>query len=198
MTALVLQRFDRFNTRTEDLSVPDLEPKLAVIQRLLLDRTYALLKHPHLFNAVQVIEDDPLVTLDHNDFARFVGIGPANVHVSQNVFGIAQRDETNIVAAVSKDLSSDRADPLWGAIKKVIEDRDVVGCEVPESIDVAADGAQVRPARVQIIDPAGAVLDVLFYLADASIEHKGVPHHQYRGVGVRQFDQLVGLGRRRG
>ena len=90
MPALVLQWLDRFNAGADDVAIPDLEPKLAVVQRLLLDRTDTFLKHAHLFISVQVIEDNPLVTLDHYHFPRLVGISPANVDVGQNVVGIAE------------------------------------------------------------------------------------------------------------
>jgi hypothetical protein len=87
---LVLQRLDRFDAGTDDVPIPNLEPKLAVVQGLLFDRTYTFLKHPHLFDTVQVIEHDPFVTFDDNHFPRLVGIGPADVDVSENVVGIAE------------------------------------------------------------------------------------------------------------
>src|SRR5260370_40981860 len=130
MAALVLEWLDRFKVGTDDVAVPDLEPKLAVIQRLLLDCTYTFLKHAHLFNSVQDIEDDSLITLHHYDFACLIWICPAYVDVSKNVVGIAQRDETNIIAAVSQDFYTNRTDPLRSPIEKVIADGYVAGCQV--------------------------------------------------------------------
>jgi hypothetical protein len=101
MPALVLQWLDRFNAGTDDVAIPDLESKLAVVQGLLFDGTDTFLKYSHLLNPVQVIEDDPLVTLDDYNFARFVRIGPADVDVSEDVVRITERNETDIIPAVT-------------------------------------------------------------------------------------------------
>jgi hypothetical protein len=78
----MLQRFCGLDVGTNNVTVPNLESELPIIQGLLLDRTDAFLKHPHLFDSIEVIEDDPLVALDDNYLAGLIGIGPANVDVS--------------------------------------------------------------------------------------------------------------------
>src|SRR5258708_936970 len=170
MPALVLQRLDRFDARTNNVTVPNLESKFAVIQWLLFDRTDTFLEHPHLLSSVQVIEDDPFVTLDDYNFPRFVGVRPANVDVGQNVVGIPKRDETNVVPAVTQDLASHRADPLRSAVKEIVNDGDVVGSKVPKGIHVAADGAEICSTGVEIIDATTVVLNILLDLPDARIE----------------------------
>src|SRR5437667_4268190 len=148
MPALMLQRLNRLDAGTDDVAIPDLESKFAIVQWFVFNRTDALLKHAYLLNSVQVIEDDPLITFDDDDLSSFVWIGPANMNVSKNIVRIAERDEPNIVTAVAQYLASDRTHPLGRAAEEVVEDRDVVRGEVPKGINVASDGAQVCPASV--------------------------------------------------
>src|SRR5437016_7440870 len=96
MPALTLQRFSGFDPGADNVAVPDLEAKLSVVQRFLFHAAYALFKHAHLFHAIQVVEKDPAVALDHHDLASFVGIRPTDVHVRENVAGIAERDKTYV------------------------------------------------------------------------------------------------------
>jgi len=90
MAALVLEWLDRFNARADDVAVANLEAKLAVVERLLLHKAHTLLEHSHLLETVKVIEDDTSVALDDHDLPRFVGIGPADMNVSENFARIAE------------------------------------------------------------------------------------------------------------
>jgi hypothetical protein len=90
MAALVLEWFDRFDARADDVAIANLEAKFAIVERLLLHKTYTLLEHSHLLEPVEVIEDDAPVALDHDDFPRFVRIGPADVNVSENISRITE------------------------------------------------------------------------------------------------------------
>src|SRR5437016_11240162 len=90
MAALVLEWLYRFDARADDVAVANLEAELAIVERLLLHKAYALLEHSHLLEPVKVIEDDAPVALDNHDLPRLVGIGPANVHVSENIARITE------------------------------------------------------------------------------------------------------------
>jgi len=90
MAALVLEWLDRFDARADDVAIANLEAKLAIVERLLLHEAYALFEHSHLLETVKVIEDDAPVALDDHDLPRFVGIGPADVHVGENIARIAE------------------------------------------------------------------------------------------------------------
>ena len=90
MPALMLQRLNRLDAGTDDVAIPDLESKFAIVQWFVFNRTDALLKHAYLLNSVQVIEDDPLITFDDHDLSSFVWIGPANMNVSKNIVRIAE------------------------------------------------------------------------------------------------------------
>ena len=70
--------------------------------------------------------------------------------------------------------------------------------EVPKGVHIAANGAKIRPARIEVVDPATLLLYVLFHLADAGVEDKCVAHHQRRGMRVRQLNQFFRVRRRRG
>src|SRR5205809_2518582 len=178
MPALTLQRFSGFDPGADNVAVPDLEAKLSVVQRFLFHAAYALFKHAHLFHAIQVVEKDPAVALDHHDLASFVGIRPTDVHVRENVAGIAERDKTYVVPAIPENFAAHGTDPLRRSIQQIIKDGDVMRREVPECIDVAADGTKIGPAGVQVVDPAGVLLHIFFYFADAGIKDKRMAHHE--------------------
>jgi hypothetical protein len=180
--ALILQGLHRFDPGADNVTVPDLEPKLAVVQWFLLNGTDALLEHSHLLKPVKVVEDNPPVTLDDYDLARLIGIGPTHVHVGENVVRVTERDESHVITAVAQDLAADSADPFRRAVQEEVEDGDVVRSKVPKRIHVTANGAKIRSSGVQIVDPAVTLLNVLFNLAYARIEDKCVTNHQYRGL----------------
>jgi hypothetical protein len=90
MAALVFEWLDRFDARADDVAVANLDAKFSIVERLLLHKTYTLLEHPHLLEPVEVIEDDTSVALDDHDLPRLVGIGPADVNVSENISRIAE------------------------------------------------------------------------------------------------------------
>jgi hypothetical protein len=90
VAALVLQRFRGLDPRADDVSVPDLEARLSIVQRLLFQSADALFKNSHLLNAVQVVEHYALVAPHNDDLTRFVWIGPADMYVTDDVAWIAE------------------------------------------------------------------------------------------------------------
>ena len=148
-----------------------------------------------MLHSIEVVKDDSAVALDHHDLSGFIGIRPADVHVSENIVGIAEGDKTHVIPAIPQDLPANSADPPRRAVQQVIKDSDVMRGKVPESVYVAADRAEVCPSGIQIVYAPAVLLHVLLHLADARIEDECVTHHQGRGLRVRQLDQFLRVGR---
>src|SRR5437879_1841879 len=151
MSALIFQRFDRLNPGTDDVTLADLEPKFAVSEGLRVEGDHAFFTYPDLLNAVQIVEHNAFIVLHHHDFASFVRIGPAYVDMREHIVGITQRDKSNIVPAVSQDLTPHRTDPCRRFIKEVVEDGNVVRREIPQGIHIATNGSQICSACVKIV-----------------------------------------------
>src|SRR5438094_2020468 len=198
VTALTLQWLDHLDSGADDVAISNLEAKVPVVHRLRLDRSHALLEHPNLLLSIQIVEHDSSLARHDDDLTSLVRIRPAHVDMSENVVGVPQGDESDVVAAVAQDLAPHRADPFRRAVEKIVENRDVMWGEIPQRVDVVADGAQVGPARVEIVDPAPVFLDVLLDLSNARVEHKRVADHQDARVRLGQIDEPLGVGRRGG
>src|SRR4029077_20555756 len=177
MSTLILERFCWLDSGTDNVAISDLETRLAIVQRLLLQSTYSLFKHPDLLNPVEIVENDTLVTPDDDDLASLVGICPAHVNVTNNVSWITEGNKSHIVTAISQYLAAHCAYPLRHTVEQVVEDGNVVRGQIPERVHIAADGTEICPPGVEVIDPALARLDVLFYLLNAGIEYECVTDH---------------------
>src|SRR5438876_9716157 len=78
-------------------------------------------------------------------------------------------------------FSSRRRHTRWtGDWSSDVCSSDLMRREVPECIDVAADGTKIGPAGVQVVDPAGVLLHIFFYFADAGIKDKRMRSEERR------------------
>ena len=120
MPALVLERLTHLESGTHDVAVADLQPILAVGHWFGWSGLDSFFEHPHLFDAVEIIENDAPVAPDHDQFPCLVRIGPAHVDVADDIHPItfvAERDEPDILPAVAEDLGPHRAHPPRGAVE---------------------------------------------------------------------------------
>src|SRR5881397_2966622 len=127
MPALVLERFTDFEPGTHDVAVTDLEPIVAVGQWFSRRGLDALFEHAHLFDAVEIVENDAAVAPDHHQLPCFVRIGPAHMDVADDVGAftpVAEGDEPDILPAVPENLRAHGAHPLWSAVEQVVENGD--------------------------------------------------------------------------
>jgi hypothetical protein len=126
VTTLILQRLAEFNPGTQNIPVADLKLILSEARRLGRHGHDALFKHTYLFHAVEVVEHNPFLTADDHDFSDFVWVGPAYVDVAYHIIFISERNKPYVFAAVSQDLGTHGADPLWNITEQVVEYGDVV------------------------------------------------------------------------
>jgi hypothetical protein len=131
MPALILQRFADLDPRTQNVAVANLEVVFAIAERLGGHRPHTLFVDPDLLEAVEVVEDNATIAPDDDNLTRFLGIGPADVNVPNDVVWITERDEPDVITAVPEDLDPDGTHPLRDAVDEEVEDRDVVGSKVP-------------------------------------------------------------------
>src|ERR671925_597650 len=90
VAALILERLAYLDPGTDDVAVAQAELVLAVAGGHLHHRCDALLVDPHRLHRVQVVEGDPLVAADDDDFPHLVRIGPAHVDVADHIARIAK------------------------------------------------------------------------------------------------------------
>src|SRR3977135_2552935 len=112
MATLIFQRFRGLDSGADNVSISYLETRFAIVQRLLLQGTYSLFKNSDLFNPVEVIKNDALVTPDDDDFPSLVGISPAHVNVTNDVSWITKGNKPHIMTTIPQDLAADCAYPL--------------------------------------------------------------------------------------
>src|SRR5690606_13877151 len=176
-----LERLPGLDARANDVAVAHHQLVPAVALPVLHQGSYALLKDTHLFHGLKVVEDDPLVASNDNDFANLVGIGPAHMDLAQHVVGIPEDDEPDVLATVAQRSRADRADPKRGGAHEVVEDGDVVRGEVPERIDISPDWPEVGATCVQVVDPTQlSPVDVLFDALHARVVEERMPYHEGR------------------
>src|SRR5258708_38473199 len=121
MAALVLQGFRGLDPRADDVPIADLEARLSIIQRLLLQSTHAFFKDSHLLNAVKVVENDAPITPDDDNLSRLVRVGPADMNVTDDVSRVTERNKSNIMTAIPQDLAAYCTDPLRHAIQQLVK-----------------------------------------------------------------------------
>ena len=88
------------------------------------------------------------------------------------------------------------SDPLR---KDEVEDREVVGCEVPEDVHVGLHEAEVDPDGVDVLDVADlAAVDEPSHLANHGRVHERVVAHEHQppGLGLAGQAHAVRGGRR--
>ncbi|PYR50110.1 MAG: hypothetical protein DMF89_10335, partial [Acidobacteria bacterium] len=129
---MTLQWLDHLDSGADDVAISNLEAKVPVVHRLRLDRSHALLEHPNLLLSIQIVEHDSSLARHDDDLTSLVRIRPAHVDMSENVVGVPQGDESDVVAAVAQDLAPHRADPFRRAVEKIVENRDVMWGEIPQ------------------------------------------------------------------
>src|SRR5215831_9105409 len=116
---------------------------------------------------MRVVEDQTLITADDDDFPDLIRVGPAYVNVPYDFVLIAEGDESDVFSAVPQHFGAHGADPVGGRVQQVVEDGDVMRREVPQRIDVVANGAHIRPAGVEIVQLAYFVpLDIFLDFRD--------------------------------
>src|ERR1700738_1831075 len=179
VAALVLQGFRGLDPRADNIPIADFETRLSIIQRLLLQSTHAFFEDSHLFNAIEVIENDALVTPHDDDFSSLVRVGPADMNMTNDVSRVTERNKSNIMTAIPQNLAAYRADPLRHAVQQIVKNGNVVRRQVPERIHIVTDRTEVCSAGVEVINSALARLHVLFHLLDAGIEYESVTNHQH-------------------
>src|ERR1700682_1900677 len=143
MAALVLKRCRGLEPRTDNVAIANLETRLSIIQRLLFGRTYAFFKDSHLFNAIEVVENDALVAPNDDDLASFVRIGPADMNMTYDVAWVPEGNESHIMTAIPQDLAGYCADPLRHTVQQIVKNGNVVRCQIPERIYIVANWAEV-------------------------------------------------------
>ena len=83
--------------------------------------------------------------------------------------------------------------------QEMVDDRDVVGGQVPQHVDVALKQAQVNPDAVNVVQLAELPrVNDLLDLLDGGAVHIGVVDHQDQAAGCGQIDQRLGVRSRMG
>src|SRR5713226_2698350 len=83
---------------------------------------------------------------------------------------VSQGNEADVFAVAPQHRRADGAGPQRFLVKQIIENGDVVRRQIPNRIDVPANGSEVGASSVQIINAAEfRRLHVLLHLADAGV-----------------------------
>src|SRR5215468_6381766 len=137
--ALVLQRLARLHLRADDVAVADEQLELAERFGDRLADRYAALEDAHALHVVQVVEDDAAAAADDDDLAHLVRVGPADVDVADHAVAVAERGERDVVAVGAQHARADGRGPLRLRLQQIVEDRDVVGGQIPHRVHVVTD-----------------------------------------------------------
>src|SRR5438552_4160076 len=76
-----------------------------------------------------------------DDLAHLVRVCPAHVNVADHVVVVAERRERDVVALGAQHARADGRRPSRLLAEQVVEDGDVVRREIPDRVDVVANGS---------------------------------------------------------
>ena len=148
----LVQRDPRDVHVADALDQPELAERLEVGERavdaLAVD---AGVVHDDL--ALDVVVDDHLLAADHRHPPHLARVQPADVDVSDGVL-VLEHEEGQVGDARLEVVVGVAVDGLRVLPQPVVQDRDVVGREVPDRVDVAAHAAQVQALGVDRVDLA--------------------------------------------
>src|SRR4029453_1122777 len=159
----------------------------------------ALVVHAEALGRVGVVPDgDASGTADDGgpDLGR---AEPVDVDVGDATAGQGQGEVADTGVAHADGVGPLGADRLGQLAlgQQEVEDRQVVGGQVPEDVDVRLDEAEVDADRVEVLQVAqGAVVDKLAELTHRRGVAVGVVAHQHQALTVGGRDQLLALGHR--
>ena len=107
--------------------------------------------------------------------------------MAQQVAGEVERQKDDILHLAVETACALAAHRHRHLAQQVEGDRDVVGGDAPQRVDVALDAAEVDALAVEVEDVAEiAAVDRVFDVADGRVELKHVAHHEDRAEAVRQ------------
>ena len=197
MLALETQRLLPRDVRDPHSAVPvrELELAEAVGDR----RLHAGVVDPDFFRKRNVVVDGHLPIADHCDPPHLGGVEPADVDVRAHAALEQQLQVCDVVDVVLHAGAAPSADRNRCRAHHVHEDRNVVGCEVPDDVGSSLEQAQVEPRRVDVVDASElAVLDQAAQLLHGRVVQERVPDHDLLALEPREVDQLPCLGHTRG
>ena len=88
-------------------------------------------------------------------------------------------------------------DPGRARTQQEVQDRDVVGCQIPDDVDILLIQSKIEPRRVNVIHfTQVASIEAPAEFADSRIELEGVADHEDAARLGGFDDERTGLGRR--
>src|SRR5215217_8948866 len=148
---------------------------------------------------IEVVEDHHPPRADHGGAAELGGVQPGHVQVGQDPAVVAEGGEDYVLDLGVQVAGAPGRHPARGRADQVVGDRDVVGSDRPQGVDVALDAAQVDPLGVQVPEVAEvAGLHQLPHPGHGRVVLEGVADGQDPAGGLSGLGQGDGLGRGQG
>ncbi len=199
MLALDLQWLLPGDEGNGNLPVPIRQLELAEgVRRRRLD---PLVVDADLFRQRHVIVDGHLAIADHGDPADLGRIEPADVDLGAEPAVVLHLDISNVVhiglhAGAPASAHRDRF-----AIEDIGQDRNVMGREIPDDVDLTLEQPEAQARRIDVVHATEfARLHDGFQSPDGGVVEEGVTGHQRHASGVRQRVEAHGvlqIGRQR-
>jgi hypothetical protein len=131
---------------------------------------------PDLLGRLHVVEHRHPPGPDEGQPPHLVRVEPRQVHVGKDALGEPQRQEHDVLALGLHVGGALRRDLLGPGVEQVRHHAHVVGSEAPQRALVAADAAEVRALRVQVVDRAeGAAPHEPVQVPDGGVMEQQVP-----------------------
>ena len=143
---------------------------------------------------VELVEDQALARPREDHLADLHRRQPVDVEVRQHPVVVVHVDVGDVLDVAVGVGASPRRDAPGLAAKYVVDDRQVVGGEIPDDVDVVLEEPEVDPDAVDVVEVAQLpVFHQLLDPADRVVEQVGMIHHQDPLLAGGQVDQHLGL-----
>lgn len=104
---------------------------------------HALFVNADPLHAIKIVEDQTLMAAHDDDFADLVGVRPAYVNIPNDFVGVAEGNKGDILTCVSQGSRANSTGPLRLFVEQIIEDGNIVRGQIPDGVDVRANGAEI-------------------------------------------------------
>ncbi len=152
---------------------------------------HALVVHADLLARRQVVVHDHLPRSADQGGANLHRGEPVHVQVGDQVIVELDRDVGQVLVPAEVGAPH-RRDPDRVPVEQVVHDRDVVGGEVPDHVQIVLEQAQADPDGVEVQHvPDRPALDDLLDLVHGGVVDEGVIHHQREAPGVRELHERL-------